>query len=207
MVDGKEVGLQETTAERDIGVVFDPNLNFRPHMEEQCKKANKIMGIIRRTYSYMTGKEFCLLYKALVRPHLEGNNVIWAPRYKKDAEMIEKVQRRATKLVPGLKDMQYPERLKQLKLPNLNLNTATGIGGHSQKIRRDHASRDVRRSYLMQRAAAMWNNLPEDVVMSKTLNTYKNRLDIYWKHHPLMWDYAEAPEYNTRWKQKPEEID
>ena len=109
MVDNKKIYLEETTAEKDIGVVFDPNLNFRPHMEEICKKANRIMGVIRRTYSYLTEKEFCLLYKALVRAHLESNNVIWAPRYKKDVELLEQVQRRATKQVPGLRDMEYSD--------------------------------------------------------------------------------------------------
>ena len=92
MVDNKKIYLEETTAEKDIGVIFDPNLNFRPHMEEICKKANRIMGVLRRTYSYLTEKEFCLLYKALVRPHLE---------------------------VPGLRDMEYSDRLKHLKLPTL----------------------------------------------------------------------------------------
>ena len=49
MVDNKKINLEETTAEKDIGVVFDPNVNFRPHMEEICKKANRIIGVIRRT--------------------------------------------------------------------------------------------------------------------------------------------------------------
>ena len=66
------------------------------------------MRVIRRTYSYLTEKEFCLLYKALVRPHLESDTVIWAPRYKKDVELLEQIQRRATKQVPGLRDMEYP---------------------------------------------------------------------------------------------------
>ena len=181
-------------------------LDFRPHMEEICKKANRIMGVIRRTYSYLTEKEFCLLYKALGRPHLESNNVIWPPRYKKDVE-LEQVQRRATKQVPGLRDMEYSDILKHLKLPTLvfrrirgdmieiykiinvydpkvasqliQLNKNKSTRGHSIKIRRDHANRDIRRNYLMQRAATMWSYLPEAVVTAKTTNTFKNRLDKY----------------------------
>ena len=110
---------------------------------------------------------------------------------KKDVDLLEQVQRRATKQVPGLRDMEYSDRLKHLKLPTLvfrriredmieiyeiinvydpkvasqpiQLNKNMGTRGHSIKIRRDHANRDIRRHYLMQRAATMWNYLPEAV--------------------------------------------
>ena len=143
--------ISSPPAEKDIGVIFDPNLNFRPHMKEICKKANRIMGVIRKTYSYLTGEEFCVLYKALVRSHQESNNVIWAPRYKKDVEKV------ASQLI------------------QLNKNKSTR--GHLIKMRRDYANRDIRQNYLLQRAATMWNNLPEAVVTAKTTNTFKNRYD------------------------------
>ena len=63
MVDNKKIYLEEATAEKDIGVVFVPNLNSRPHMGEICKKANRIMGVIRRTYSYLTEKIFVFYTK------------------------------------------------------------------------------------------------------------------------------------------------
>ena len=168
-------------------------------MEEICKKVNRIIRVIKKTYSYLTEKEFCLLYKALVRPHLESNNVLWAPRYKIDVELLEQVQRRATK-VPGLRDMEYSDRIKHLKLATLmfrrirgnmieiyktinvcgpkaasqliQLNKNKSTRGHSINIRSDHANRDIRRNYLLQRAATMWNNLTEAVVMAKTTNTF-----------------------------------
>ena len=134
MVDNKKIYLEETTAEKDIGVVFDPNLNFKPHMEEIGKKANRIMGVRKRTYFYLTEKEFCLLYKALVRTHPKSNKVIWAPRYKKDVELLEQVQMRATKQVPGLRDMEYSDRLKHLKLPTLVFRRIHGDGIEIYKI-------------------------------------------------------------------------
>ena len=55
----------------------------------------------------------------LVRPHLEFGNVVWPPGPEKDRNLIEGVQRRATKLVPEMKDLEYEERLKRMDLPSL----------------------------------------------------------------------------------------
>ena len=60
-----------------------------------------------------------MLYCALVRPHLEYANVIWHPRYKKHVYMLEKVQRKATRLLPGMEQRTYAERLRTLRLPSL----------------------------------------------------------------------------------------
>ena len=60
-----------------------------------------------------------MLYKALVRPHVEYANLIWSPYKKGDIETIEKVQKRATKLVISLKKSPYKERLLQLNLHTL----------------------------------------------------------------------------------------
>ena len=60
----------------------------------------------------MDPENFRWLYKAVVRPHLEYANAVWCPLRKKEITMIENVQRRATKMVPGLKDRSYVDRLK-----------------------------------------------------------------------------------------------
>ena len=62
---------------------------------------------------------FTKLYKAIIRPHLEYAQSVWNPNWKMDINRIENVQRRATKLVPGLKDLEYDDRLRKLKLPTL----------------------------------------------------------------------------------------
>ena len=75
--------------------------------------------MIKRTYTYLDESTFLSLYKALVRPLLEYANQVWVPHSVKDIEIIENVQRRATKCIPGLVGMEYPERLRSLKLPTL----------------------------------------------------------------------------------------
>ena len=59
------------------------------------------------------------LYTVMVRPHLEYGNVVWHPQFKKDLELLEAVQCRATKMVPGLHDLRYEERLRRIDLPSL----------------------------------------------------------------------------------------
>ena len=62
----------------------------------------------------------------MVRPHLEYGNIVWFPQLKRQSVAIEKVQRRATKLIPVLKDLDYKERLRQLKLPTLKYRKYRG---------------------------------------------------------------------------------
>ena len=83
-----------------------------------------MIGIIRRTFTFfIDGEIFTNLYKSLVRPH---GNIVWFPQLKRQSVAIEKVQRRATKLIPTLKDLDYKERLRQLKLPTLKYRRYRG---------------------------------------------------------------------------------
>ena len=114
-----DVILRNVKQEKDIGVIVDDQLKFEDHMYEKIKKANNMMGLIRRSFIHLDEEIFLKLYKALVRPHLEYANVIWHQTKIKDITAIENVQRRATKYLPSLKNLSYEERLQKLKLPTL----------------------------------------------------------------------------------------
>jgi len=85
----------------------------------QVGKANRILGMIRHIYSYLDNNNLVKLYTSLVRPILEYVYPAWSPLYKKESTLLENVQRRATKIVPKLKDLPYEDRLKALNLPSL----------------------------------------------------------------------------------------
>ena len=105
--------------EKDLGLAVDTRLTFEKHISDKVNKANQMMGLVRRSFIFMDHNNFRWLYKAIVRPHLEYINSVWSPMRKKDINTIENVQRRATKMIPSLKDLSYPERLIALKLPTL----------------------------------------------------------------------------------------
>jgi hypothetical protein len=89
--------MEETIAEKEVGVTIDNKLSFDKHITEKVNKANSIIGVIRRTIEYLNLKTFRMLYVSLVRPHLEYADPVWNPYLKKTIDMIENIQRRATK--------------------------------------------------------------------------------------------------------------
>ena len=118
--------LEHVFEEKDLGILIDSNLRFEEHISSKVNKANAIMGLIRRTFTFLDCKLFKKLYTTFVRPPLEYRQVVWSPFLRKQINMIENVQIRATKLVDGLQNMDYTERLKILNLPTLVYRRARG---------------------------------------------------------------------------------
>jgi len=114
---GNNHSLQTTTEEKDLGIWFDPSLKFSIHVISAVKKANQILGLIRRSFTFLDISLMKQLYTVMVRPYLEYGNVVWHPQLKKDIDLIEAVQHRSTKIFPGLHNLPYADRLKCMDLP------------------------------------------------------------------------------------------
>ena len=97
--------LGVSIVEKDFDVLVDTDLKFSKHVEEQVNKANRTLGLIRRSFQFFNRESLKLLFTVLVRPHLEFGYVAWAPRYQKDRLFIDGVLRQARKIVPGLRDL------------------------------------------------------------------------------------------------------
>ena len=194
---GNQIELQSTDLEKDLGVWIDPSLTFSSHCESQAGKANRTLGLIRHTYTYLD--EVCVtkLCTSLVRCKLEYGYPAWAPMYRKDCELLERVQRRATRLVPNLKELSYEDRLRALNLPSLYYRRARGdlieiykhisgtytvtnryiileptqhgrtTRGHNKRIVKPRSNKRVRPSFLIERAGNTWNRIPADVVNAR----------------------------------------
>ena len=118
--------LDHVFEEKDLGVHVDSELKFEDHMSNKINKANALVGLIRRSFSHLDGKMFKKLYPAFVRPHLEYAQAVWQPHLVKHKKIIENVQKRATKLVDGFKELSYEDRLRELDLPTLEFRRARG---------------------------------------------------------------------------------
>ena len=118
--------LGRSTQEKDLGVTFSADMKVSEQCGIAASKGNQILGLIRRTITYKEKQLIVPLYKAIVRPHLEYCIQAWRPYRKKDIDKLERIQRRATKMIPELKDLSYESRLLQCGLTTLETRRLRG---------------------------------------------------------------------------------
>ena len=119
MSESGEVALREVHVEKDLGVSVDSKLSFKNQVSQASLKANRVLGIVRRTFVNLDAATMLFLFKGLVRPTLEYGQAAWSPYRIGEQRKLESVQRRATKIIPGFSHLTYRERLMKLKLPTL----------------------------------------------------------------------------------------
>ena len=145
-----------------------------------------------------------LLFTSIVRPHLEFANVAWSPYLMKHIDLIERVQHRATKIIPGMKHLPYEKRLEIMDLPSLKyrrkrgdlieaykythgmykvnqtllkIDESTRTRGHAFKLTKKGCKLNIRKNFFSFRITNNWNNLPAYVAEAPSLNSFKARLD------------------------------
>ena len=104
---------------QDLGIILDHQLKFHLHTTEVAAKANRLLGLIKKSFDYLDSDMLTKLFTAFVRPTLEYSNAVWGPFFVLDQRKVKKVQRGATRLLPSLRDKPYEERLAALQLPSL----------------------------------------------------------------------------------------
>ena len=142
------------------------------------------------------------LYKAIVRPHLEYCIQAWNPHLRKDVDMIEKIQRRATKLIPELRDLTEcglttletrrlrVDQIEVFKILNgyedidyniffLEIKESNITRGHNYTLVKKQSRLDVRKYSFSQRTINVWNSLSTDCVHASSVNMFKNKIDKY----------------------------
>jgi len=204
-------GLRELEAmheERDLGVFVSADLKPSTQCIKAAAKARRIVGMVRRNFRRLDSKDFLLIYKTYIRPHLEYCVQAWSPHLIKDIEVLERVQKAATNLVPELRKFEYNMRLQKLGITSLKIRrdrgdmietykiltgkeqidseqffqldkNVHGLRGHSWKIVKERSRLDIRKYSFSQRVVNGWNRLPASVVVAKTVNGFKNAYDSY----------------------------
>ena len=187
--------LSKTVKEKYLGVTMNDNTKVSEQCRIAASKGNQLLGIIRRNIPYKENSLIVPLYKAIVRPHLEYCIQAWNPHLRKDIDMLEKIQRRATKLIPGRGLTTLETRrlrghqIEVFKILNGYENIDSNIGfeikqskitrGHNFTLVKKQSRLDVRKFSFSKRTINVWNILSTECVHANSVSMFKNKIDKY----------------------------
>jgi hypothetical protein len=199
--------LVDSNEEKDLGVIICQDLKVSQQCHIAAKKANQILGLIYRTIASRNSDIIIRLYKSLVRPHLDYCIQAWRPYLKKDMDVMEKVQRRVTRMIEGFKGLEYGVRLKKVGLTTLETRRVradllevfkivkgfeglreesfferrgdSGCRGHKYTLSKKRFRTNLGKFSFGNRVINFWNSLPEKVVLEDNIIGFKIGLDHY----------------------------
>ena len=189
---------------RDLGVLINERLTFSNHCSKLARSAHFRRRQFEKAFACDDRDFRVSLFCTYIRPILESNTVVWCPHHIRDINLIENVQRKFTKYIPGMFRVPYQERLRMLGLETLEVRriksdltflfklineyvdfdcdglfsfNLMNTRGHPLKINVQRYRLDLRKYFFINRVTPIWNSLPTQVVTADSVKGFRRGIN------------------------------